>query len=102
MVRILTTLTIKVVSPSGFRTQINNLVGVERVSAIEIASDALSEYMRRKLRRDIEEHQAQNTLLAVAVSVKVDRSARLFFEARHSTAFFGKGKLRLDDTLQKN
>lgn len=73
---------------------------VQKISTIKIGSDAMSTYLRKKLEDQMNANSAQKTHLSVAVTVSVDRSARLFFEAKHGMASLGKGQLRLDATVQ--
>ena len=75
------------------------LADVQRISTIVITPVAMSDYLRRKLRRQMNDASTTQTHLAVKVTMLMDSSARLFFEAKHGNCGLGRGELRLDETL---
>ena len=72
--------------------------GVERIATIEIDASCFSTYLKRKLRKQLAEEQSTMAQMTISISLSVNHSGRLFFEAKIGDASLGRGPLRFDAT----
>lgn len=81
-------------APESFLT----MIGIEEISTIKIRATSFSQHLIRKLKNQLRANLSQSVSMNVSVSLLVDPSGRLFFEAKCGKCWLGKGPLRFDST----
>lgn len=72
--------------------------GVEQISSIRVDPANISTQLRNRLRRQLKEAGTGEATLTMTITVSIDRSARITFDAKHERCWMGKGVLRIDAT----
>lgn len=80
------------------KEQLLIVAGVEQISSIKVDPKNISTHLRNRLKKQLKEAGTGEAELSMTISVSIDRSARIAFDAKHDRCWMGKGVLRIDAT----